>query len=216
MPFLNKKQIKQRRQWAIDYGTWTQNMWSKVIFSDESSIQLRPTRRVYVRRPRNDYFKMKYTIKTVKYGSKSIMVWGAIKENGERILIRFLKNADSVEYQRVLNEGLFNVYDSMNIFQQDGAPCHRSASTLEYLNKKNVCFISDWPPQSPDINIIENMWAELKRRVFNHDIKNVDQLWELCVTEWQNIPNEYIKTLYDSIPNRLLCIRINNGANTPH
>ena len=55
-----------------------------------------------------------HRIKTVKHEGKSLMVWGAIKENGEQILIRFNKRADSVEYQRVLREGLLPFYKTGN------------------------------------------------------------------------------------------------------
>lgn len=213
-PMLNKKQIQKRLDWAKSYGSWTTKMWSNVIFSDEASIQLKPSKIVYVRRCIGDRNKKPYTIKTVKHGWKSFMIWGAIKANGERILIRFLKNADSLEYQRVLNEGLFQIYNHSNIFQHDGAPPHRSASTVAYLNNRKVCYISDWPPQSPDVNIIENMWAELKRRLLLHNPKNLDELWDSCLSEWQKIPNEYIQKLYNSLPNRLLCIRKNKGENT--
>lgn len=216
VPFLNKNQIKRRKQWATDYGSWSQKMWNNVIFSDESSIQLRPTKHVYVRRCMNDRHKKPYTIKTVKHGGRSMMIWGAIKENGERILVRFLKNADSIEYQRVLNKGLFMIYKTENIFQHDGAPSHRSLSTQAFLANKKVCYISDWPPQSPDINVIENMWSELKRRVSSNNVKTLDELWEVCCREWHSIPNEYIKKLYNSIPNRLLCIRNNKGGNTSY
>lgn len=214
VPFLNKIQTRKRLNWATNYGAWTQFQWNNVIFSDESSIQLKPTLRVHVRRMNSYRHKKIYTLKTVKHGGKSLMVWGAIKANGERILIRFLKNADSVEYQRVLNEGLLSFLDNKSIFQQDGAPCHRSKSTQMYLSENGICYIDDWPPQSPDLNIIENMWSELKKNVYNHHSRNIDELWNNCLIEWNKIPTKYVKKLYFSLPSRMLCIRQNNGGNT--
>ena len=156
-PFLNNKQIKNRLDFAKNYSAWTANQWGKVIFSDETLIQLKPTRRVYVRRTISQCYRKPYTIKTVKYGSKSIMIWGAIKSDGNRMLILLMKNADSIEYQRVLKEGLFLIYKSDSVFQHDGAPCHRSKSTDVFLSNNGICTITDWPAQSPDINIIENI-----------------------------------------------------------
>lgn len=215
-PFLNKVQIKKRFMWAVNYGSWTQSQWNNVIFSDECSIQLRPTTRVYVRRSSFNKYDRPYILKTVKHGGQSIMVWGAINANGDRILTRFLKNADSLEYQRVLSEGLLPFYDHEKIFQHDGAPCHRSKSTELFLGTRGISYITDWPPQSPDMNIIENMWAELKRNVRQHLPKTINELWTSCINEWMKIPNDYITTLYCSIPKRLLCLRRNQGRNTPY
>lgn len=216
VPFLNKKVIKKRYNWAKEYGTWDQKQWNQIIFSDECSIQLKPTRRAFVRRMNGDRFKKPYTIKTVKHGSKSLMIWGAIKQDGERILKRFTKYADSLEYQRILKAGLFEIYKPENIFQQDGAPCHRSKTTTNFLHRSGVLFISDWPPQSPDINIIENLWSALKKEVFKQNYNTLDQLWESCLLEWERISNECINKLYLSIPKRLMLVRKAKGGNTSY
>ena len=58
--------------------------------------------------------------------------------------------------QDVLDCRLHQLYDPDCVFVLDNAPCHKSGITLEYLDMKGVCLLSDWPAQSPDINIIEN------------------------------------------------------------
>jgi DDE superfamily endonuclease len=44
------------------------------------------------------------------------------------------------------------------VFVQDGARCHMSSNTSAWLNKNRVTTVA-WPPCSPDLNPIENMWA---------------------------------------------------------
>ena len=41
-----------------------------------------------------------------------------------------------------------------NLFQQDGAPAHRSRRTVAYLRSNVPEFIEpeNWPPNSPDLN----------------------------------------------------------------
>ena len=64
-----------------------------------------------------------------------------------------------------------------NIFMQDGAPIQNSKSNRAFLDKKMICLLSDWPLQSPDINIIEKMWAILKKNVGKQCPRNSEDLW---------------------------------------
>ena len=154
--------------------------------------------------------------KTVKFGGMSLMVWGAINGDGRRILIRCPDIMNSVSYQAILSKGLFDVCDRETIFMQDGAPCHRSKSTVQYLENNNICYISDWPAQSPDLNIIENLWSILKLRISKLNPTSTDHLWHLCKSEWAKISNEEIERLYNSIPRRIASILKANGLNTKY
>ena len=48
--------------------------------------------------------------------------------------------------------------------QQDNAPPHVSRATNKFFSKKRLQVI-DWPPNSPDLNPIENAWSVLKDKV---------------------------------------------------
>ena len=63
--------------------------------------------------------------------------------------------------------------------------------------------LENWPPQSPDINIIENIWHILKLRVSQRCPKNLEELFNFAQEEFARVPNEFIKRLYDPIPKRL-------------
>ena len=76
--------------------------------------------------------------------------------------------------------------------------------------------VSDWPSQPPDLNVIENLWAILKNRVFKRNPKNIDTLWTIINEEFFNIDNETIKKLYDSIPNRMNSVIKNRGYPTKY
>ena len=72
---------------------------------------------------------------------------------------------------------------------QDGAPAHTARATTIYLNANNIN-IMDISPKSPDLNVIENIWEELNRRVRRTGAvpHTIDQLRAKIVQQWANLP----------------------------
>ena len=79
--------------------------------------------------------------------------------------IYFVSNhEDSYEYQEILLDVLDEIarVDSDAIFQQDGATIHRTSSNIEHIRAKMRVIIK-WPSDSPDLNVIEMVWARVKK-----------------------------------------------------
>ena len=53
------------------------------------------------------------------------------------------------------------------------------------MNIENIILLT--PSQSPDLNPIENVWAELKEHVRARRPTNLTQLHQLCQEEWAKI-----------------------------
>lgn len=215
-PALTEKLKRKRKEWCSERRAWTAFDWEKIIFTDECKVELMPRRREYVRRSKNsDRFHEKYTTATKKF-SPSIMVWGGIRGDGKKVLVRCERSVDQHEYQRILDVALPQIYTSRFIFQQDGATCHTAHSTKDYLTRKSIRCLPSWPAQSPDLSPIENLWDIIKDRMKKHSPKNLDELWSLFKQEWDEIPMSQIKNLYASMPCRVYSVLKASGGNTKY
>ena len=63
-----------------------------------------------------------------------------------------------------------------------------------------------WPPKSPDLNLIENAWGELTRRLYarGRQFNTTEDLYEALFYEWEKLDIDYIRKLIRSFPRRLV------------
>ncbi|GBM86952.1 hypothetical protein AVEN_228017-1, partial [Araneus ventricosus] len=90
------------------------------------------------------------------------------------------------------------------IHQQDGASIHSAQGVKKWLDDNNVQ-VFPWSAKSPDLNIVENVWAMLVERVYGQErqYENVKELHESLDSVWNTFCQKDIQNLYDSMPNRV-------------
>ncbi|GBL83624.1 Transposable element Tc3 transposase, partial [Araneus ventricosus] len=93
------------------------------------------------------------------------------------------------------------------IYQQDGASIHTAQGVKKWFDDNNVQ-VFPWPAKSPDLNIVENVWAMLVERVYGQgrQYENVKELHESLDSVWNTFCQKDIQNLYDSMPNRVFGI----------
>ena len=141
------------------------------------------------------------------------MLWGFIAHDGRKCLQKVCGTINSIKYWQILQESLLPEMFLGEKLQQDNAPAHNSILSKTWFSENGLEFLENWPPNSPDINIIENVCSLLMKRVFQRHPKNIEELWAFCQEEFERIPLEYIQNLYNSIPDRLNKIVQCNGKN---
>jgi len=135
----------------------------------------------------------------------------------------FKKNMDAPLYQTVVKRRLRN--DRITFapgaparlptsyqFLQDNATWHTADDSMSELQELVDDRIIEHPAQSPDLNIMEDLWSYLDRKVKAANIKTLVGLKRKLTVEWQKLPWSYIRKSVQSMRARLAeCEKLQGG-----
>ena len=221
-PFLSSRHRGLRLAFAKKYQNWTIYDWRRVVFSDESKInRVESDGRKWCWKSLKTPLNESQITPTLKYGGGSILIWSCITSKGIGNLTKIEGYMNSEVYCQILERDLLGTLDLYSldrdhiIFQHDNDPKHSSKKTRSWL-KDHKLHILDWPPQSPDLNPIENLWNILKYRLVKYEkpASGVIELWERAKEEWSRIPLEKCLELIDSMPKRIAEVIRAKGGHT--
>lgn len=219
--------------------------WRIVMFSDRSKIYFRyPGRKVHrtewilkggqrtASSPNNPMAVNIYAGIT-KYGvTKAHVVAGTSKHSTKYTNKKGqpAKNITSAEYGDVVLKTLLpegkRLYAGAGIshwtLQQDNDPTHKKASqtAVASWNTSNpghtVSLLMNWPPNSPDLNLIENVWSWLQAKVDAAGCKTYEEFQQFVLNTLAQVPHAMLNNLFSSMKERVrLCIE-NGGGRTPY
>ena len=145
------------------------------------------------------------------------MIWACFYHYGVGAIYWIRTIMDQHIYVEILEETMLP-YASEEmplkwVFQQDNDPKHTSRKAKQRLESNSID-VMEWPPQSLDLNAIENLWAEVKVNVAKSSPKNVNELWVVVQRSWSQISVEKCQKLVDSMPCRCLAVLSNKGFTT--
>ncbi len=102
------------------------------------------------------------------------------------------------------------------IFMHDNAPSHAAKNTSVSLAAMGIKGekLMVWPPSSPDLNPIENLWRILKRKIYEggRQLASKQQLWEAILTSCKEIQAETLQKLTSSMNARIVKVISKKGS----
>ena len=223
-PFLTVKHKKNRLAFAKRYKDWTVEDWKKVVFSDETKINLFGSDGLhYVWKKKGTPISDREVNKTLKFGGGSIMIWGCMTWNGVGAICHIIGTMDSDLYLQILQRNLEKTFRFRElkkeeiIFQQDNDPKHTAKKVKKYFEEENLQVL-DWPSQSPDLNPIEHLWAELKKRLkaLKQCPTSITELAKTVFEVWVRIEDEICQNLISSMPRRIASVLEAKGGYTKY
>ena len=95
----------------------------------------------------------------------------------------------------------------------DNARYHWITLALEFYSNNGIKVI-DWPPYSPDLNPIENIWAFMKKQLEGKRFATINQLKNKLYDIWESFDEGMVERYTMSIYNRIKACIESNGCLT--
>ena len=80
-------------------------------------------------------------------------------------------------------------------FQQNNDP-----KKMQEMRRDKSLNVRKWPSQSPNLNLIEHLWRDLKIAVQRHSPSNLTELERIYREEWEKLPEYGYAKLVLSYP----------------
>ena len=149
------------------------------------------------------------------------MVWGYTTSKGVGWLHRIRGHLNAPKYCVILNESLLGTLDNCSL-----SPClitlrHSSDSKCRsrlanaWFDEHHVLLLQ-WPSSSPYRNITEHVRERLDHYLYRHGqfSRNLNKLWVALQEERYALDIEFIRKLYDPIPDRIAAEKRVHGLYT--
>ena len=211
-----------RYKWALNHQYLTVKDWKKVIFSDETKINVRGSDGVkYFWSRDSGPIQDHHLDLTVKHGGGSLMMWGCMTHKGVGYGCHIQEVINSKLYCEILENHLkdslnfYGISTNNMIFQQDNNPKHASKMAKKWFQDNEIT-VFPWSAQFPDLNPIEHLWHHLKIKLSAYERKatSISELWERYDTEWNKFSAGICLKYYESMLLRVQAVLKAKGGHT--
>lgn len=219
---LTTKQKQQRVQFARRHA---RRSWKNVLFVDACKFTFAPPQR-HTRHGVLAYAGRRPVLKAGDTHT-GLCVYGAVSFKGKSQLV-FVTGSSHVaktykkpcgeryngvgaeEYINVMHAHLIptgrKLHGADLVYLHDWSGCHKSRAVKAYQHDVGLAVMGDFPSRSPDINIIENIWAWIDSQLRKQTYDSLQSFQERLISTWDSIPLSFQQNCINSMRARLQAI----------
>ena len=82
--------------------------------------------------------------------------------------------------------------------------------------RHGVMLFGGWLKNLPYLNLIENLWAQMKHKQRKEQATSAERLKRIARKVWKGISSEYLKKIYKSMPRRMQAVIDAKGSHTKY
>lgn len=228
-PFLKKLDRKRRLQFAKRHAHLTVDDWKAYIWSDEMSIKIgmERTTQDWIWRKADEEFHPDCINYKKRATGTGMMFWGAFRwgKMGPGVFFDLGEGKtvnSSVYRDQILTGPLKEFWEESfgdveePIVMEDNAPVHKKVCIPVRQELGMRCH--QHPPNSPDLNPIENIWGHMKDRIakeYSH-ITSITTMKQVVMNMWMEFEDGRWDHLIESMPERIQAVIKAKGGSTSY
>lgn len=217
---LTHRHKGQRLEFARKYLNFN---FENVVFVDEKVFCSSARGRLSLWRMNNSRYEEQNVLPNNRSGRITLGFWGWMSKAGPGELIEVGGRLNGQTYKEILSDVLLPTtqiyYPNETVqFVQDNSSVHKCNIVQNYLNKpetkvhlKQIVF----PPLSPDLNPIENVWGKMIQLWDNNRVRDTESLRRHVVETWESLRgNVFCSNAVQSMRQRLSDVITAEGGYT--
>lgn len=215
---LTDDQRAARLSFAYGYEDWTVEDWSRVIFADEVIFYgYGAANHAYVRRPDGTAHDEQYWVHKNPHPPQ-VAAQACFSAKGPGFMCMYDGKCDAKRLSQIYREYVVETFkrdfgsgiiERWLLHDNDGR--HGAPPMLKVLHDAGIT-VMDFPAYSPDLNPLENIWPDVKKRLLNEYTHTQPQLEAALAKVWAETSVELCEKLATSMPQRIKQCIDRNGA----
>ena len=227
---LSAKQVANRLKWSKEN---TRTSWGGVMFTDSKIFLREPTTaaaRWYPKGQRPGRPVPSWSDKLHVYGgvtklgkTKLYFVTGTSRQKSSFIDSKTGKPHAGVCAKEFMGVARHMAADAKKLFMQtpfatkwtfqlDNARCHTTAEVKDLLKEVSPRVMEFWPPNSPDLSWIENVWGWMQREIVKlPQAKDLESFKAQLQEVWDSLGVDMLKKFVEGMPQRVQQCRAAGG-----